>query len=90
MVNLLKNTGGLYVRRCRMTPEEEKFVEDFTDKLHEFLCNSENEELGFHYGPSCGGSWICCILCVLNVDNPDKVTFTLGKLKQIAIKERKK
>ena len=26
----------------------------------------------------------------LNMDNPDKVTFTLGKLKQIAIKERKK
>ena len=36
-----------------MTPEEEKFVEDFTDKLHEFLCNSENEELGFITEPSC-------------------------------------
>lgn len=74
-----------------MTPEEEKFVEDFTDKLHEFLCNSENEELGFHYGALMQEVLgFAAYYAYLNVDNPDKVTFTLGKLKQIAIKERKK
>ena len=72
-----------------LTQEQEEFVEDFTDKLHEFLCNSENEELGFHYG-----SLIQEVLgfatyyAYLNVDNPDRVTFTLHKLKQLAIKER--
>ena len=50
-----------------MTPEEEKFVEGLHRiKPHEFLRNSENEELGFHYGALMQEVLgFCCILCVL-------------------------
>tara|TARA_A100000172_G_C3000969_1_gene96256 strand:+ start:131 stop:397 length:267 start_codon:yes stop_codon:yes gene_type:complete len=74
-----------------MTPEEEKFVINFTDKLHEFICNSENDELGYDY-PTLIQEVVgfSVYYAYMHVENPDQVTFALGKIKQLAIKERKK
>ena len=72
-----------------LTKEQEEFVLEFTDKLHEFICNSEDDELGYDY-PTLIQEVVgfSVYYAYLHAENPDQVTFALGKLKQLAIKDR--
>ena len=72
-----------------LTPEQEEYVVEFSEKLNEFICESENEELGYDY-PTLIQEVVgfAVYRAYMLVDNIDRVTFALGKIKQLAIKER--